>query len=164
MAWYCRQIRECDFILVICSQGLNRKPDPEVDGEDENADGELDFGSAGFSLNTVVHLIGEEVGRAKAKGRDLSKYMAAIFTHSEETDIPTELRLVSHYTLTRDLALLFSHIHGVALHRPGGYLKVNHISEEGFIKLPAGAALQWAIYEAGVALRAKSKQPAEKAE
>ncbi|KAM9351221.1 interleukin-17 receptor D [Symphorus nematophorus] len=163
MAWHCRQIRESDFILVICSRGLNHKPEPpepEGDGEDEEDDG-LGFWSNTFSSDAAIQLIGEEVGRAKARGQDLSKYMAAIFEYSEETDIPTELRLVSHYTLTSDLALLFSHLHGVALHSPGSYLKINHISEEGFTKLPAGAALQLAIYEAGMALRAKSHQSVE---
>lgn len=158
MAWHCRQIRECDFVLVICSRGLNHgpePPEPEGDDEDEEADTGLDFGSKAFRFDAAVHLIGEEVGRAKARAQDLSKYMAAIFEYSEEADIPTELRLVSHYTLTVDLPLLFSHLHGVALHRPGGYLKITHISEEGFAKLPAGAALQWAIYEAGIAMRAK---------
>lgn len=153
MSWHCRQIRDSDFVLVICSAGLNQRcPDPEGDDEEEEEDRGLDFGS---SSDAAIQLIGEEVGRAKARGQDLSKYMAAIFEYSEETDIPTELRLVSHYTLTSDLPLLFSHLHGVALHRPGGYLKINHISEEGFAKLPAGAALQWAIYEAGVAMKAK---------
>ncbi|XP_041802182.1 interleukin-17 receptor D [Chelmon rostratus] len=159
MAWHCRQIRESDFILVICSRGLSHRPEPpepEGDDEDEEADGGLDFGSNAFSSDAAVKLIGEEVGRAKASGQDLSKYMAAIFEYSEESDIPVELRLVSHYRLTSDLVLLFSHLHGVALHRPGSYLKINHISEEGFTKLPAGAALQWAIYEAGMEMRAKS--------
>ncbi|XP_040912752.1 interleukin-17 receptor D [Toxotes jaculatrix] len=158
MAWYCRQIRECDFILVICSRGLNHRPKPpESEGDDEDEEGErgLAFGSSAFSSDAAVQLIGEEVGRAKARGQDLSKYMAAIFEYSEETDIPTELRLVSHYTLTTDLPLLFSHLHGVALHSPGAYLKINHISEGGFAKLPAGAALQWAIYEAETAMRAE---------
>ncbi|XP_073326864.1 interleukin-17 receptor D [Pagrus major] len=164
MAWHCRQIRESDFILVICSRGLNHRPEPpepEGDGEDEEADGGLDFGHNAFSSDAAVQLIGEEVGRAKTRSQDLSKYMAAVFEYSEETDIPTELRLVSHYRLTSDLALLFSHLHGVALHRPGGYLKINDISEEGFTKLPAGAALQWAIYEAGVAMRAKRHHSVE---
>lgn len=159
MAWHCRQIRESDFILVICSRGLNHRPEapePEGNGEDEG-----DFGHNAFNSDAAVQLIGEEVGRAKARGQDLSKYMAAVFEYSEETDIPSELRLVSHYRLTSDLALLFSHLHGVALHRPGGYLKINHISEEGFSKLPAGAALLWAIYEAGVAMRAKRYQSVE---
>uniref|UniRef100_UPI0037E8117D interleukin-17 receptor D n=1 Tax=Semicossyphus pulcher TaxID=241346 RepID=UPI0037E8117D len=161
MAWYCRQIRESDFILVICSRGLNHKlktPEPQVDDEDEEAEGRLwDFGSNTFSSDAAVQLVGEEVGRAKARCHDLSKYMSVIFEHSEETDIPTELRLVSHYTLTKDLPLLFSHLHKVALHRPGGYLKINNISEEGFAKLPAGAALQQAVHEAGMEMRAKGR-------
>ncbi|XP_071331645.1 interleukin-17 receptor D [Trachinotus anak] len=164
MAWHCRQIRESDFILVICSRGLNHKPEypePEGDDEDEEADRGLNVGSNAFSTDAAVRLIGEEVGRAKARGQDLSKYMAAVFEYSEETDIPTELRLVSHYTLTSDLPLLFSHLHGVPLHRPGGYLKINHISEEGFAKLPAGAALQWAVYEAGMVMRAKRHHSVE---
>ncbi|XP_070765792.1 interleukin-17 receptor D-like [Enoplosus armatus] len=156
MAWHCRQIRESDFILVICSWGFNRRPKPEPEGDNKDeADRGLDFGSNAFSSDVAIRLVGEEVGRAKARGQDMSKYMAAIFEYSEETDIPTELRLVSHYTLTSDLPLLFSHLHGVALHRPGGYLKINYISEEGFSKSPAGAALQLAIYEAGMAMRAK---------
>ncbi|KAK2851031.1 hypothetical protein Q5P01_007307 [Channa striata] len=158
LAWHCRQIRESDFVLVICSWGLNHRPEPpEPDGndEDEEEDRGLNFGNNAFSSDATLGLIVEAVGRAKARGQDLSKYMAAIFEYSEETDIPTELRLVSNYMLTSDLPLLFSHLHGVALHRPGGYLKVNHISEDSFKRLPAGAALQSAIYEAGVALRAK---------
>lgn len=85
----------------------------------------MDIRYNAFSSDVAVQLVGEEVGRAKARGQDLSKYMAAIFEYSEESDIPTELRLVSHYMLTSDLPLLFSHLHGMALHRPGGYLKVN---------------------------------------
>ncbi|KAF0036650.1 hypothetical protein F2P81_011962 [Scophthalmus maximus] len=161
MGWHCRQIRESDFVLVICSRGLNHRhepPEPEGDDEGEEADKGLNFGPHAFSSHAAARLVGEEVGRAKARGRDLSKYMAAIFEYSEETDIPTELRLASHYALTSDLPLLFSHLHGVALHRPGGYLKINNISEEGYAKLPAGAALQWAIYEAGMAMRAKRPQ------
>lgn len=164
MAWYCRQIRESDFVLAICSRGLSHKPEspqPESDDEDAEAKRGLNQASNAFSSDAAIQLIGEEVGRAKATGQDLSKYMAAIFEYSEETDIPTELRLVSHYTLTRDLPLLFSHLHGVALHRPGGYLKINHISEEGFSQLPAGAALQWAINEAGVAMRAERHRSVE---
>lgn len=159
MAWHCRQIRESDFILVICSRGLTHRPKPPEDDEEEERG--LVFGSNTFSSDAAIQLIGEEVGRAKARGQDLSKYMAAIFEYSEETDIPSELRLVSHYTLTRDLELLFSHLHGVALHRPGHYLRVNNISEEGFTKLPAGAALQWAIYEARMAMVAKRHHSAQ---
>ncbi|XP_034052369.1 interleukin-17 receptor D isoform X4 [Gymnodraco acuticeps] len=155
MAWHCRQIRESDFILVICSWGLNRRSKPSEGDEDDGADEGLHYGSNAFCSKAAVKVIGEEVGHAKARGQDLSKYMAAIFDYSDETDIPTELRLVSHYILTRDLQLLFSHLHGVALHGPGHYLKINHISEDGFTKLPSGAALQWAIYEARMEITAK---------
>ncbi|XP_060930655.1 interleukin-17 receptor D [Limanda limanda] len=154
VAWHCQQIRESDFVLAICSQGLNRRFEPSgLESNDEEADRQLNFNA--FSSNAAIQLMVEEVCRAKAKGQDLSKYMAAIFEYSEETDIPTELRLVSHYRLMSDLPLLFSHLHGVALHRPGGYLKINNISEESFAKLPAGAALQWAIHEAGLAIGGK---------
>lgn len=160
MAWNCRQIRESDFVLVICSWGLNHRPEPpEPEGDDE--DEQANFGTDSFSSDAVIQIIGAEVCRAKARGQDLSKYMAAIFEYSEETDIPTELRLIPHYVLTSDLPLLFSHLHGVALHRPGGYLKINHISEEGFKTLPAGAALQCAIYEAGMAMRVKRDHSVE---
>ncbi|XP_005944867.1 interleukin-17 receptor D isoform X1 [Haplochromis burtoni] len=152
MAWHCRQIRESDFVLVMCSRGFNQRPKPEDDDGDEDQ---------AYSSDAIIQLIGAEVGRAKAWGQDLSKYMAAIFEYSEETDIPTELRLISHYVLTSDLPLLFSHLHGVALHRPGAYLKIDHISEKGFAKVPAGAALQWAIYEAGMALEGKGQHSLE---
>ncbi|XP_076015427.1 interleukin-17 receptor D [Genypterus blacodes] len=156
MAWYCRQIRESNFVLVICSQGLSHRSQPlPPEVEDE----EVQLSSA-----AAIHLIGEEVGRAKALNRDLSKYMAAIFEYSKETDIPTELRLVSHYTLTRDLPLLFSHLHEVSLHRPGGYLKISHITEEGFKQLPAGMALQSALHEAGVAQRERGHCSVEEEE
>lgn len=154
LAWHSRQIRECDFVLVLCSSGLSlRSTSSELSEktEDEEATWETENSSA----QAVISLIGAEVGRAKAKDQDLSKYMAAIFEYSQEADIPTELSLVSHYTLTSDLPLLFSHIHRVSLHRPGGYLKVSHISEEGFTKLPAGAALQSAIREAGEVMKAR---------
>ncbi|XP_041859751.1 interleukin-17 receptor D [Melanotaenia boesemani] len=159
MAWHCRQIQESNFVLVICSPGLKQRPEtPDPEGEDEEV---LNLRSNAYSSEAVIQLIGEEVGRAKARGQDLSKYMSAIFEYSEETDIPTELRLVSHYTLMRDLPLLFSHLHGVALHRPGCYLKINHITEEGFVKVPAGAALQWAIHEVGLTMKAKMQHTAE---
>lgn len=158
MAWYCRQVRESDFVLVICSQGLSHRPEslkPHGDNENEQTGGEQIFDASVFSSKAAVQLIGTEVARAKARGQDLSKYMAAIFEYSEETDIPTELRLIPHYVLTSDLPLLFSHLHGVPLHRPGGYLKINHITEDGFTKLLAGAALQGSIYEAGMTMQAK---------
>ncbi|XP_029013256.1 interleukin-17 receptor D [Betta splendens] len=157
MAWYCRQLRECDFVLVICSRGLKHRSEPlepQGDDEDEQAAREQNLDTSVLSSNAAVELIGAEVGRAKARGHDLSKYMAAIFEYSQETDIPIELRLVPHYVLTSDLPLLFSHLHGVPLHRPGGFLKINHITEEGFTKLPAGAALQGSIQEARMAMQA----------
>lgn len=154
MAWHSRQIRECDFVLVMCSAGLSLRPgSSELSGNTE--DEESSWETENSCVEAAISLIGAEVGRAKSKGQDLSKYMAAIFEYSKVTDIPTELSLVSHYTLTSDLPLLFSHIHQVSLHRPGGYLKISHISEEGFTKLPAGAALQSAISEAGHVMKAK---------
>lgn len=159
MTWYCQQIRQSDFILVVCSQGLNLPPEDQVteDAEEKEADCLLNCASG-----AAVQLIGEEVGRAKARGQDLSKYIAAIFEYCQETDIPTELRLVSNYTLPNDLELLFSHLHGMTLYRPGSYLKVNHMSVEGFTQSPAGAALQQAIHDAGMALTAKRHQPLDR--
>ncbi|XP_061592764.1 interleukin-17 receptor D [Cololabis saira] len=157
MAWYCRQIRESDFVLVISSPGLQQRPEAQ-EAESNNEEEEPAFCSNAYSSQVAVQVIGEEVGRAKAQGRDLSKYMAAIFEYSDETDIPTELRLVSRYTLTRDLALFFSHLHGVALHRPGGYLKIERISDQDFAASPAGSALQRAIRDAGVTTRAKMQR------
>ncbi|XP_068606457.1 interleukin-17 receptor D [Brachionichthys hirsutus] len=160
LAWYRRHIQESDFILVICSQGLSDNPEPP-ESEGDNVEEELNVESSAFSSDSAVQLIREEVGRAKASGQDLSKYMAAVFEYSEEQDIPTELRLVSQYRLATALEPLFSHLHGVALHRPGSYLKIKDISEEGFTKLPAGAALQQAICEAGMAMRAKNQRTME---
>ncbi|MEQ2172765.1 hypothetical protein GOODEAATRI_024728, partial [Goodea atripinnis] len=156
MTWYCRKIRESDFVLVICSPGHRQRhdtADPDVIHDDN-----LALMSNACSSDAIIQLIGEEVGLAKARGEDLSKYMAAVFKHCKETDIPTELRLVSHYTLPQDLPLLFSHLHGVALYRPGVYLKINNITEEGFTTVPTGAALQLAIQEAGMMLSEKQQQ------
>lgn len=154
LSWHSRHIRDCDFVLVLCSPGLSLRPGLSELSEGSEDD-EASWETENSSVEAAISLIGAEVGRAKAKSQDLSKYMAAVFEYCKETDIPTELSLVSHYTLTSDLPLLFSHIHGVSLHRPGGYLKISHISEEGFIKLPAGAALQSAIFEAGEAMKAR---------
>ncbi|XP_056155870.1 interleukin-17 receptor D [Lampris incognitus] len=163
MTWYCRQIQESDFVLVVCSRGLSCRPElmqPHLEEDGEEEEEELGCDSNTLCSVAAVALICEQVGRAKARGEDLSKYMAAIFEYSEETDIPAELDLVSHYSITRDFPLLFSHLHGLALHRPGGYLKIEHLSEESFTKLPAGAALQVAICEAGRLLREKEQQSA----
>uniref|UniRef100_A0AAV2LWD1 SEFIR domain-containing protein n=2 Tax=Knipowitschia caucasica TaxID=637954 RepID=A0AAV2LWD1_KNICA len=149
LAWHSRQIRECDFVLVVCSPGLSHSLTTRELIENPEED-ESSWESSNSSAEAVIGLIGAEVCRAKARGQDLSKYMAAIFDYSEESDFPTELSLVSHYNLTSDFPLLFSHLHGVSLHRPGGYLKISHISEEGFTKLPAGAALQMAIRDAEI--------------
>lgn len=154
MAWHCRQIQESDFVLVMCSQGFGKRRKPAETEEDETDEEALDS----YISEAVIRIVGEEVGRATARGQDLSRYMAAVFDYSEETDIPTELRLASHYTLPSDLPLLFSHLHGVALHRPGSYLKINHITEGGFAAVPAGAALQRAIHEAGRVMRAKRQK------
>ena len=89
MAWHCRQIRESDFVLVICSQGFTHRFEPSgLESDDGEADGRLDFGSNSFSSNAAIQLMVEEVCRAKASGQDLSKYMAAIFEYSEENKHP----------------------------------------------------------------------------
>ncbi|XP_029973671.1 interleukin-17 receptor D [Salarias fasciatus] len=157
MAWHCRHIRDSDFVLVVCSRGLRpeRGPRGPAGRSGDHNQTTPDLEADAHDSDVAVRLIGEEVCRARARGQDLSKYMAAIFRYSEETDIPAELRLVSHYTLTRDLPLLFSHLHGVALHRPGGYLKIDHVSEEGFAQVASGAALQRAIHEAAAAMTAE---------
>lgn len=153
LSWHCRQLQDSDFVLVVCSPGLN--PRAEAPGLERAEDEEADVALNGAS-DAAVRLIGEEVGRAKARGQDLSKYMAAIFEYCEEADIPTELRLVSNYSLPNDLALLFSHLHGMTLYRPGSYLKVTNVSVEAFTQVPAGAALQQAISAAGTAVALKS--------
>ncbi|KAM9342377.1 interleukin-17 receptor D [Pholidichthys leucotaenia] len=150
MAWHYRHICQSDFVLVICSQGLSPRLTEPQQGAGDQDEEEEDLGT-----RAVIGLIGEEVCQAKARGLDLSKYMAAVFEYSEDTDVPAELRLVSRYSLTKDLPMLFSHLHGVSLHQPGSYLKIDRVSEEGFTKVPAGAALQWAIHEAWMAARAK---------
>ncbi|XP_050953005.1 interleukin-17 receptor D [Labeo rohita] len=138
MGWHCRRLNECDFVLVICSQGLLQNQNHQSEDEEplEN------------TASAIVSMIGEELCRAKALGRDLSKYMVATFEYSQESDIPAALGLASRYTLIKDLPLLFSHLHGVALQKPGVYLQVENISESGYCKLPAGAALQLAVQEA----------------
>lgn len=135
--WYCRKIKESDFVLVVCSKGLNQR---EVAAVDQQANSSL----------AIIAMIGEEIFRAKSLGQDLSKYMTAIFEYSKKSDIPTMLTLASHYSLPKDLPLLFSHLHGVALQKPGAYLLIENISENGYSKLPAGAALLLAIQDARI--------------
>ncbi|XP_054630031.1 interleukin-17 receptor D [Dunckerocampus dactyliophorus] len=142
MAWSYRHILESDFVLVICSQGLRRRLESSTP-------------AGTFDSEVMARLIGEEVGRAISGGKDLSKYMTAIFGYSEMTDIPMELRLVAHYRLTADLPLLFSHLHQVPLYRPGRYMTIKGISEEELTKTPAGQALQHTITEAEKAMKAK---------
>lgn len=142
LAWYCRKIKESDFVLVICSKGLNQKQHSQREKE------EADLGS-NASL-AIIAMIGEEIFRARTMGHDLSKYMTAIFEYSNISDVPTMLSLASHYTLPKDLPLLFSHLHGVALQKPGAYLLIENISDNGYSKLPAGAALLLAIEDARI--------------
>ncbi|KAG7323212.1 hypothetical protein KOW79_012914 [Hemibagrus wyckioides] len=137
--WYCRKIKESDFVLIICSKGLNQRQHNQRE-VDERANTSL----------AIIAMIGEEIFRARSLGQDLSKYITAIFEYSEKSDIPTMLSLASHYTLPKDLALLFSHLHGVALQKPGAYLQIENISENGYSKLPAGAALLLAIQDARI--------------
>ncbi|XP_064155749.1 interleukin-17 receptor D [Anguilla rostrata] len=141
MSWLCRRLEESDFVLVVCSQGLQQ----ELRRSAEEGAG----GSEGGAAIVAVSLIGEALARAQAGGQGLSKYMTVIFDYSRETDVPGVLGLATRYSLMRDLPLLFSHLHGVALEGPGRHLQVEHISEEAYHKLPAGGALQWALHEAG---------------
>ncbi|XDV46290.1 hypothetical protein PO909_014209 [Leuciscus waleckii] len=135
MGWHCKRMKDCDFVLIICSRGLHQNQSEDEEPLENNT-------------LAIVSMIGEELCRAKALGQDLSKFMVAIFEYSQESDIPAVLGLASRYTLTKDLPLLFSHLHGVALQKPGVYLQVENILESGYCKLPAGAALQLAIQEA----------------
>ncbi|XP_072512651.1 interleukin-17 receptor D [Salminus brasiliensis] len=140
LGWYCRMIKESDFVMVICSRGLNQKQQRQRTVEEHD--------SVENTLLTITAIIGEEMCRAKAHHQDLSKYMTAIFEYSKESDIPAILNLALNYTLPKDLPLLFSHLHRLALQKPGAYLRVENISENKYSKLPAGSALFLAIEEA----------------
>uniref|UniRef100_A0A3B1IV32 Si:ch211-207e14.4 n=1 Tax=Astyanax mexicanus TaxID=7994 RepID=A0A3B1IV32_ASTMX len=142
LGWYCRMMKESDFVMVICSRGLNQNPQRWRNQEED------DSGDSNPTILAITALIGEEIYRAKALQQDLSKYMTATFEYSKESDIPSILNLVSSYALPRDLPLLFSHLHRVALQRPGAFLQVENISENNYSRLPAGAALSMAIQEA----------------
>ncbi|XP_061908291.1 interleukin-17 receptor D isoform X1 [Entelurus aequoreus] len=150
MAWYCRHIRDSDFILVVCSGGLCQRPQPSPQGVPKNMS-EMSC-EANLHSEVMVRLVGEEVGRAISGGEDLSKYMTAIFDYSEEKDVPMELRPVVRYKLTADLPLLFSRLHQVPLHSPGRYVSIKCISDEEFTEMPAGQALQQAISKAKKAM------------
>ncbi|XP_061760881.1 interleukin-17 receptor D-like isoform X2 [Nerophis ophidion] len=151
MSWYCRHIRDSDFILVVCSGGLLRqRPQPSPQGVPTNMS-EMSCEASSHS-KVMVSLMGEEVGRAISGGEDLSKYMTAIFDYSDEKDVPTELRPVVRYKLPADLPLLFSRLHQVPLHSPGRYVSIKCISEEEFTEMPAGQALQQAISAAAKAM------------
>ncbi|RXM33773.1 Interleukin-17 receptor D [Acipenser ruthenus] len=136
MGWMCHQIEESDFVLVVCTKGL-RAPHQ----------GEREAGQGGTSQAAVAH-IGEEMGRAKSRGEDLSKYITVFFEYSTEDEVPGILRLASQYRLMQDLPLLFSHLHKVALQGPGRQLQVENMSQESYVKVPAGALLYSAIQEA----------------
>ncbi|XP_062872115.1 uncharacterized protein si:ch211-207e14.4 [Trichomycterus rosablanca] len=134
LGWYCRKIKESDYVMVICSRSFNQRK------EEKNP-----------KTNTflaIVAIIGEEIFQAKSSGEGLSKYMTASFEYSKKSEIPTILNLASHYTIPKDLPLLFSHLHGLSLQKPGAQLVVENISENGFFKLPAGSALLMAIQDA----------------
>ena len=133
-------MEESDFVLVVCSRGLQH--------DLQRGAGEAVESREGGAAVVAVSLIGEALARAQAGGQGLSKYMTVVFENWNETDIPGVLGLAARYSLMRDLPLLFSHLHGVALEGPGQHLQVEHISEEAYDKLPAGAALRWALYEA----------------
>lgn len=145
LGWYCKKIVESDYVLVICSPGLHPRVEEKKDGSGEENPSDQNMTPA------IVAMIGEELCRTKARGQDLSRYMTAIFDYSKETDVPAVLSLASHYTLTTDFPLLFSHLHRVALWQPGTCLQIEHISED-YSKLPAGEALQRAIQEAKTGL------------
>ncbi|XP_028849140.1 interleukin-17 receptor D-like isoform X1 [Denticeps clupeoides] len=147
-SWYSSRIQESDFILVICSAGLQKKHLESM----RTSEDELEDNPDHHISSALVAMIGEELCHTKARGLDLSKYITAIFEYSREMDVPTVLGLASHYTLPRDFPLLFSHFHAMALHRPGSRLQVAHISEEDYTRLPAGAALSLAIQQARMGL------------
>lgn len=142
MGWYCRRMKESDFVMVICSRGLNLKQQSHSEEEEDD--------SVGNTSLAITAILGEEICRAKAQCQDLSKYMTALFEYSEESDIPAMLNLASNYMLPKDLPLLFSHLHGVPLGKPGAYMRVKNISENEYSKLPAGVALLRAIQKAKI--------------
>ncbi|KPP64858.1 interleukin-17 receptor D-like [Scleropages formosus] len=142
MAWYCRKVQESDFVLVVCSRGLRQ----QLSGRSRSAVGaEPGEGEAALA---AVYLVGEDLGRARAAGEDLSKFLTVTFEYSMEAQVPGLLALASHYCLMRDLPLLFSHLHRVALQSPGRRLHVELVSEETYAEVPAGAALLRAMGEA----------------
>ncbi|MBN3306585.1 I17RD protein, partial [Amia calva] len=148
MGWYTRRMQESDFVLAVCSRGLCQLLDKRAQHHREKEEEEEEESWDGDVSAAAVSLIGEEMGWAASRGQDLSKYMAAIFEYSRETDFPGLLGLASRYVLPQDLPLLFSHLHGVALHGPGRQLLVENVSGEGYLSVPAGAALSRAITEA----------------
>ncbi|XP_061114629.1 interleukin-17 receptor D [Conger conger] len=147
MSWLCRRMEESDFVLVVCSRGLQHGLQRNAQGVEESQ--EAEESQEGGAAAVAVSLIGEALARAQAGGQGLSKYMTVVFDHSSETDVPPALGLAARYSLMRDLPLLFSHLHGVALQGPGRHLQVEHISAEAYHRLPAGAALRWALQQAG---------------
>lgn len=134
LGWYYRKIKETDYVMVICSQSFNQRE--EEINEKTNC------------FLAIVTIIGEEMFGAKSLGKGLSKYMTANFDYLKTPEIPTMLNLASHYTIPKDLPLIFSHLHGLSLQKPGAQLIVENISENSFFKLQAGNALLMAIQDA----------------
>ncbi|XP_076840081.1 interleukin-17 receptor D isoform X2 [Brachyhypopomus gauderio] len=139
VGWHWKRMKESDFVLVICSRGLNQKQ--QRWSEEDPAEN---------TSPAILAMVGEEICRAKALCKDLYKYMTAVFEYSQEWDGASILSLASRYALPEDLALLFSHLHGVALQKPGTYLQLTNISDNAYAELPAGAALLRAIQDAKV--------------
>ncbi|XP_026864302.2 interleukin-17 receptor D [Electrophorus electricus] len=136
LGWYWKRMKESDFVLVIRSRGWSQSQQRRSEEDPEE----------NTSL-AILAMLAEEMCRTKALCQDLSKYMTAVFEYSQESDSPSIFSLASRYTLPEDLALLFSHLHGVALQKPGVFLQIRNISDSAYSELPAGAMLLQAIQE-----------------
>ena len=82
--WMERQIRECDFVLVVCTEGYSAKIRGEQPGE-------------GYGAKWEGLLITQEIYESEGKN---SKFIPLIFDKSDKSSIPTFLKGVTRYNVS----------------------------------------------------------------
>ncbi|XP_043946468.1 interleukin-17 receptor D-like [Protopterus annectens] len=147
MNWLNYQLQCADFILVICSQGLKFLMETKHQKANWNFLSLSDMINDAVSCVAAVSLIAEKLYQAKIRQGSISRFLVAYFEYSSEKDIPGILELASKYKLMDDLPELFSHLHSIALCRPGYQLQVQGLAKHGYLNTTSGQTLSLAIQD-----------------